>query len=609
MEFRNDVQGLRAIAVLFVFLFHLSQNYLPGGFVGVDIFFVISGYLISQIVLNRIQNNQFNLGRFYISRIKRIVPAYYFLLIISWITFFFVFINADIGNYKLAHFWAVLFNSNYYFATADDYFGAASHENPLLHTWTLGVEMQFYLFLPLLLLIKNRKLLKIVLGILTFSLFAYSTYEIFINSNKSAMYFSLIARTPEFLLGVLAAVSKIEKTKIVIKNKNIISFFGAIGLLITAIFYKESSPFPGVLSILPCLSTAMILLTPQSKINQFLSNKVLTYFGEISFSVYLWHWPIMAFFRYYNNRYEFNFSETLLVIFITLICSLFSYYIIEKPLRYKKRFKFISPITLMVVLNVLMIYFVTPLKFSYSPIPLEYIYPVFAMDSHSKDFKQVGVYGAQTNQNKKILLLGDSHALSMVAYLDQLGKKNQFGFRVITNDGFPSIPYLGKKEIKEKRLQDVYFNLEPHIKNEIQHADVILINFTGSGLNWTPALRKLFSELKFNQKVLVISDYPSLEVNPVRINRSYLKNPDRNYSFKKKQDKIAPELLELINSNDKVRLVRLETQIDFFRDAPFYNDTLIYYDSNHINYIGSLKYEKATGEEFMNYLLWALEEL
>lgn len=166
MKFRNDIQGLRALAVIFVFVFHLSNRFLPGGFIGVDVFFVISGYLISKIILSKLEKNDFSLKEFYISRLKRIVPAYYFLLIVVWVAFFFIFINADIGKFKLSHFWATIFNSNYYFANADNYFGASSNENPLLHTWTLGVEMQFYLFLPLLLFIRNRKLLTAILCLL-----------------------------------------------------------------------------------------------------------------------------------------------------------------------------------------------------------------------------------------------------------------------------------------------------------------------------------------------------------------------------------------------------------------------------------------------------------
>lgn len=135
MKFRNDIQGLRALAVLFVFIFHLSSSYLPGGFIGVDMFFVISGFLISKIVLAKIDTNKFNIIDFYVSRVKRIVPACYFLLAGVWVLFLFLFANSEIGKFKLSHFWASLFYSNNYFASLDDYFGATSSENPC---YTLG---------------------------------------------------------------------------------------------------------------------------------------------------------------------------------------------------------------------------------------------------------------------------------------------------------------------------------------------------------------------------------------------------------------------------------------------------------------------------------------
>src|SRR5690606_13810297 len=121
MEFRNDIQGLRALAVIFVFIFHLSSSYLPGGFIGVDRFFVISGYLITKIILSKLHQNRFNVLEFYIGRVKRIIPAYYFLLIAIFIAFLFVFANTDLGMFRRAYFWTFLFLSNNYFANLDDY--------------------------------------------------------------------------------------------------------------------------------------------------------------------------------------------------------------------------------------------------------------------------------------------------------------------------------------------------------------------------------------------------------------------------------------------------------------------------------------------------------
>lgn len=607
MKFRNDIQGLRAIAVLFVFIFHLSKDFLPGGFIGVDVFFVISGYLISKIILSKIDKNNFSLKDFYISRLKRIVPAYYFLLIVVWIGFFFIFLNADIGKFKLSHFWATLFNSNYYFSNVDNYFGASSTENPLLHTWTLGIEMQFYFFLPLLLLIRNKRLLNVVLIILTASLFTYGTYEIIYNQNKSAMYFSLLARTPEFLVGVLFAVFHVEKKTFVVNNSLLLSVFGLLGLLASVILFQETSAFPGVSSLIPCLSTAILLVTPASNVNRFLSNKVLSYIGEISYSVYLWHWPIMAFIRYYYGKYEFSPAEMIVVTLLTILSSLASYYLIERRLRREKSWKFYAPLGIMLALNVAMIYFVTPLKFAYSAIPLEYIYPGFARESHSNTFQKVGFYGEKNYDGKRILLLGDSHALSFVPYLEEYGKKEGVGFRVLTNDSYPSIPGLDENVIHEKMRLDIYKKLLPHITDEIQKADIIILFFTGSGTSYISALSEMFDNLKEKQKVLVLQDYPTLDVNPVRINRDFIKNEERSYKYKIHRSLLDRNIIKMIEKNDKIKFVDFSDHDNFFNDAPFYNDTLMYYDGNHLNYYGATRYEQASRNTFKVYLDWAIK--
>lgn len=607
MKFRNDIQGLRALAVVFVFLFHLSHNFLPGGFIGVDIFFVISGYLISSIVISKIANDKFNLLDFYDSRIKRIVPAYYFLLIAVWVGFYFIFINADIGKFKLSHFWALVFNSNYYFANVDNYFGVSSNENPLLHTWTLGVEMQFYLILPFILLfIKNRKILISILILITVGLFAYSTKEI-MTGNKGGMYFSLLARSPEFFIGVLISLVKIEKNNFVIKNAFPLSLIGFIGLLCSALILTETSPFPGALAILPCLSVGLLLITPTSKLNFFLANKFFVFIGEISYSVYLWHWPIIAFLRYYYSRYDLRVSEMFIVIFSTITLSLFSYYFVEKPFRLKKGLRFYAILGSMFIINVLLIVFVVPIKFKTSQIPLEYIYPSFGMESHSNHFKRVGVYGNIKSNGKQILLLGDSHALTYLPYLDELGKGEKFSFHSITNDRYPSLPGLSDKIIVERDRFITYKKLEPSINSEIGSADVLIISFTGDGKKYKNVIEQLLLNLKPNQKVLFISDFPSLDVNPVRINRSHIKDSSKKHQYKLSYAQYDTEILKLIEENPQSKYVDLSSENHYFSDAPFYKDTLMYYDSNHLNYYGSVNYEKVSGKIFIKYLNWALQ--
>lgn len=608
MKFRNDIQGLRAIAVLFVFIFHLSHTYLPGGFIGVDMFFVISGYLISKIVHSKINKGSFGIIDFYIGRVKRIVPAYYFLLIICWITFLFIFAPSDIGKFKLAHFHTILFNSNNYFARVDDYFGASSNENPFLHTWTLAVEMQFYFILPLLLLfIRNLKYLLITLIVISAALFGFSTYEIF-NGNKATMYFSLLARSPEFFLGVIFALSRIEEKTFIKNNSNVISVIGLITLILSAVFLTEQSPFPGVTSLIPCLGIGMILISPMSKINYWISNKTFVYLGEISYSVYLWHWPIMAFYRYYTQSYDFGPIETISIILLTVICSLFSYYLIEKPFRKLNGKIFYVPLFIMGVANVLMVVFISKAKLKFSDIPSTYIFPSFGLSSHAGDFKGVETLGGKNLIGKRVLFVGDSHALTLKPFLDTLGKKHNFSFRTVTNNVYPTIPNIPLDSIQDKERRNIYEKLSPVIIKEFEEADIVFLTFfSKEGARWVKYLEKVVENIKPDQKLLLISDYPVIDKNPVRSNKDFIKNRTLSITYKKEFNKMPGNIIELFSKKDNLKFIDLSVNDSFFVDAPFYNDTLMYYDNTHLNKYGSIKYAEINEKVFMDGLNWAIK--
>ncbi|UXD69405.1 acyltransferase [Sphingobacterium faecium] len=602
MNFRNDIQGLRAIAVLFVFIFHLSSTYLPGGFIGVDMFFVISGYLISKIVQSKISDGKFKLLDFYIGRVKRIVPAYYFMFICAWIICMFIFVTPDLGKFKLSHFHSVLFNSNNYLATVDNYFGASATENPFLHTWTLSVEMQFYFILPvLLLLIRNVKALLITLLIISLSLFVYGTMDIY-NGNKATVYFSLLARSPEFFIGVILALSRVEELTIIKKNASILSFVGLIILLASALLLTESSLFPGLLALIPCLAIGLILISPAAKLNQIIANKKIAYIGEISYSIYLWHWPIMAFYRYYNERYEFTLAETLLVVALTITASLISYYLIEKPFRRKEGFKFYALMAVLAILNIFMIYFTLHTKRMITDIPEKYILPSFGLQSHGRFFEHVEVFGDTTYANKRILLLGDSHALTFKPYLNQLGKEHGFSFRTVTNDEYPALPFIEHRQIVEKKNLDVYLHLEPYIHTEVKSADIILILFAGEGKRWKNSIQKMLDKSTAQQRIIFISDYPSLDRNPVRSNKHFIKDPSRNISYKLTLTKIDPDILTIINGHPNSSYVDLSAYIDFFKDIPFHNDTLMYYDGSHLNEFGAERFSTYSGHKILESL-------
>ncbi|WP_108821337.1 acyltransferase family protein [Dysgonomonas sp. Marseille-P4361] len=552
MEYRKDIQGLRTIAVLFVFIFHLNSNWLPGGFIGVDIFFVISGYLISSIILSKLDRNKFTFIDFYKSRIKRIIPAYYFLLLIVAVIGLFAIIPPEVGSFRKSLFWSLLFNSNNYFATLDTYFGTANIENPLLHTWTLAVEMQFYLFLPLILFWVKRKWLLPLITVFTIALFAYSSVEIFLNNNQQTMYYSLLSRTPEFFMGVLISLIPAFKTKKPEKYSFPLSLVGLVLLFSSAFILNGESDFPGLYAIVPCLGAGLLIAYPSNYIQKILSQKYIVYIGELSYSMYLWHWPIMAFIRYYYNTISLSFLQYGIVIVLTILLSLFSYYTIETPLRKKKDRKFIIYLGGMAILCCGLILTIPKASKKISPIPLTYIMPSFGLESHGHTFKGVGIYGDSTASNDSILLIGDSHASNFSCYMDYLGKKNHFAFRKISNNSYPLIPEI-ESEIFGKKEQGGYTNylkLIEYANKEIANSKIIFLQyFAKHSEKWEDEVCSLIDNLKNDQYLILVSDFPELDKNPVRENRNYIKDKSRENKYKVTWHKPTEKVINYIASS------------------------------------------------------------
>ncbi len=611
MEYRKDIQGLRAIAVLFVWLFHLNSNILPGGFIGVDIFFVVSGFLITSIVLNQKENNKFSFSKFYFSRIRRIVPAYYiFLLAISCLTIY-LYIPVDVSEYTRRLFHSIMFNSNNYFASLDNYFGASSSENPLLHTWTLAIEMQFYFVLPFVIILLNKKKSFIFSIILFISLLTYGQYQISIG-NDNLMYFSLLARSPEFLIGViLSLMLSLYKNKITLdkKTQSVLGFLGSIILVVSAVLINENSTFPGLLAIIPCLGAILILWNKDGIINKWLSNKALVYFGELSYSIYLWHWGFLALMRYHTMNYTLTMSQYLIVITLTLICSVLSYYLIENTFRRLKIKSFvlkfsIIPIFLVLGIAVTRFYYIPSQSKNYP----EYLTTPkpFGLDNYGKYTKDI-IQGEIASRDT-LLLIGNSFGLVMKPFVEHVGKEYNFCFRSVTNTSYPPIPGISDSVFSNQGEIQKYNMLCDTVLSKAVNSKVILISTTFHNKKltdqYTSALKTLLSSLRSDQHIILLSGFPILadcehsEINKdlLRITKSvYLPTAEvkkMDYSFCQPSN----DLLSLIEMNDNIHYLDLSDS-SAFKNAPFYNDTIMYYDRFHINYYGAIKYAEHSGDK------------
>lgn len=604
MQFRYDIQGLRALAVLFVLIFHLNKDWLPGGFIGVDMFFVISGYLISSIILSKKSRGTFSFKDFYISRIKRIVPAYYVFLIITTILTSFIYFAVDASKYRVALFWSALFNSNNYFAALDNYFGAASAEHPLLHTWTLAIEMQFYFFLPLMIILFSFKRSKFLFILLTIVLLAYASYNIITLGNKDAMYFSLLARTPEFFVGVLLNYFNFEITD---KKRlpNILGFSGLFLLLISLIFLKETSSFPGLTALMPCIGTCLILISKNSVLNDVISRKPFVFIGELSYSIYLWHWPVLALYRYANGEYIIsNYLHMALILIVIFILSWLSFTYIESSFRHKGLDKkFVISFSLIIILLGISAFSIKKINSKVSKIPVEFSSPeAHGLDSHGSTYE---IDETRDNQLPidTILLIGDSHALTMKSYLELLGTKHDFSFGSVTNDRFPPISGINLDDIPFQ-YQSRHEELSAITSNKIENSKIIILAraWDIEIPSFEKALKDLIENLNPSQHLIVFYDYPRVNANPIKIIRQLTKKTSSNFQWKVVTRAFPSYVRSLANDYNNVHLLDFSDH-QIFEDAPFYNDTIMYYDAGHLNKFGSKKYALATEKEFMSLML------
>ncbi len=335
--YRSDIDGLRAIAVTSVVLFHAGFKVFSGGFTGVDIFFVISGFLITSLILKEIEAATFSLSGFYERRIRRLAPALFPVLLFVYISSLFLFSPNDFKIFSQSLISFMAFVSNWLFLSQTGYFDIGSEAKPLLHTWSLSIEEQFYLFMPFTLLTLswiNKKLINIFLiSLLIFSLIINLYW---VNREQlDIAFFNSIGRFWELLSGSLLATGSFRKIENILTIK-IMRLVGFILVLIPIFAYDYSTPFPGLAAVIPTFGAALIIYaSPHTNdpVTKILSWFPIVYIGRISYSWYLWHWPIFVFMRtYYPNA---NALHSIMAIIASFILAVLSYHIIEIPIRHK----------------------------------------------------------------------------------------------------------------------------------------------------------------------------------------------------------------------------------------------------------------------------------
>jgi peptidoglycan/LPS O-acetylase OafA/YrhL len=341
MKYRADIDGLRGIAVISVVAFHFFPYKIKGGFIGVDIFFVISGFLISSILFTSLDRGNFSIVDFYDRRIRRIFPSLITVVLASLVFGWFLLLSDEyqqLGKHVVG---GASFISNFILSSENGYFGGAAESKPLLHLWSLAIEEQFYIFWPLLLWLAHKRKwnflpIMIVIGIGSFVGNIYM-----VDSNPTVAFYWPIYRFWELTIGGILAGITLYRPQVLSKHINVQSLIGFGLLVIGFITINKFRQFPGWWALLPTLGAFLLLAAgPTAWINRsILSNKILVWFGLISYPLYLWHWPLISFARILEGGIDGKLNLKISLLLASVLLGWLTYRFIEKPLRFKSNKK------------------------------------------------------------------------------------------------------------------------------------------------------------------------------------------------------------------------------------------------------------------------------
>lgn len=452
LAYRPDIDGLRAVAVLAVLFFHTRVPGFSGGFVGVDLFFVISGFLITSILLKDIDEGNYSIARFYERRIRRIFPA---LFPVITFTIFVGALLLDPKSYKdfsESVLGTTLFYSNLVFANQSGYFDAPALQKPLLHTWSLAVEEQFYIVFPLLMVFINRKLKSrytLCLILVAVGSMAASIYGV--NHHQAKSFYQVHARAWELLAGSVLALRVLPVTSSVLLRK-LLSIAGFALILYSILFYDESTSFPGAHAVVPVLGAAIIIYSGMGEelhaANRLLTFRPLVFVGLVSYSLYLWHWPFVAFYEYVLYR-PMNLLDSTVIILVSFAMAILSWKYVEQPfrassslLRDRKKLFMLSGVMMIVTSMVaVIIYRQDGLPYRYFKMNTTYAVPEISEEPVTViDGVRIGRIG-DGNVDPSFILWGDSHAGHLVQGLGEKGL--EYGVSGYTATSPTNIPLIG----------------------------------------------------------------------------------------------------------------------------------------------------------------------
>lgn len=645
---------MRAIAVLLVLFSHAKISLFEGGFIGVDIFFVISGFLITSLLKKEFElNNTISLQNFYTRRIKRLVPALFLMITCVSVASYYLLFPTNLKLFASSALSAITATSNIFFANiSGGYWGKDISTMPLSHVWSLSVEEQFYIVWPVFLIcfFKNipKQFQNIALA-LTFTLFlALSIYF----SQFPSGYYMLASRTFELLTGALISLNQSLLGNYLKKAPSLLISLLGLGIILNSVRYlSPSTTFPGWNAFWPCLGTSLLLLdSRQNFVKSLLETRLAVFIGRISYSLYLWHWPI---FVLGFSLELFSRVERIGMILLSLFLATLSYYLVEQPCRYSRStvksifYKmYLVPSTVIIILAVTT-YLTNGFSARFSPEELQTINAV--SDRTSKRFpvcsstarfttglpqenSPLCYWGTTDTSDVDLLLIGDSHAEALRGFIEVLSADAKISGLQITR---PTIAYLPETIFYDSKGNEEPYKSEHNqvIKNKIKNSKakyiVIAARYSGYTLGGNKIKHNSLKNQKWNldiqrsslKKALksFVDEIVALGKTPVIIKTI----PETGQDFSRSSilatiydlplGKIEKKVIDKTHTIDRAIIDEISAMygdvkvIDptslFCPDTNCYtyiDNTPLYLDNNHLNYTGSKKLGYAYLQKYNN---------
>lgn len=637
LDYRPDIDGLRALAVLSVVFCHADLG-LKGGYVGVDVFFVISGYLITSLIAKDLRQGTFSLMDFWGRRVRRILPALVVVTLAAIVAGWFILLPEDYANLGKSVIALVLMVSNIHFYQDTGYFAAAADEKPLLHTWSLAVEEQFYLFVPFLAFVPvwirraRWSLAAVILcGILSFALSVYG-----VNRHPSATFYLLPTRAWELIVGAIIALVPSVRFSKLSPFMTAAGVAGVLLILIPVVLYDSKTSFPGLAAFPPVAGTALLIWLGGVTSCQLVSSRILgwspiVFIGKISYSLYLWHWPILVYAKYWNIL-PLPVPARMGLVFASGLLAVWSWRYVENPFR-RWRIEaargFVVSVAVVVLGIVLVVGIALKLNRGFeSRVPSEVLHLTalrFAVPDSMKNYSFDMAYGDNDDpkhvtqfgpkgEKPQVLIWGDSFAMALVPAVESLCQKTGVTAWMAARAGAPPIMGFARPDRRQTYERTLVVNeaIFEQVRLRKIPAVVLVAHWQDYGKSYGPqfetALLKTIEDLKaLGSKVYLVIDVPSFPCNvPTALARCALSGRDPSFlrllpatytadrSFcESLRQRISGEKVEFLDPLPSL-LKRMPT-LDLL---PYDEDGCFYSDSDHLSPYGALAIEPALAPAF-----------